>query len=65
MSGKHRRCPGNCGRIVRGFSCHECWTKLPNHLRRPILATTGKSGSRSKREAEAAGAAYLGKRTNR
>lgn len=64
MSNKRRRCPGQCGQsIVKSrFSCADCWDRLPDRLRRPILATMGKPTSRTKTLARAIGAEYLSSR---
>ena len=64
MSTSRRRCPGNCGKAVRKnrFSCADCLTRLPDHLRRPIIATAGKPSSVGKSVAWANGNEFLGKR---
>lgn len=64
MSARRRRCPGHPHRVLHSnvFACSDCWKRLPDHLRRPVLATLGKPGSRGKTEAWNAAAAYLGRR---
>ena len=64
MSSKRRRCPGNCRQTIHKsrVACADCFTKLPDHLRRPILATAGKPNSRTKRVARENGAEYLGRK---
>lgn len=66
MSRRHR-CPGHPNRLLprNRFACTDCWDRLPEHLRRPILATLGKPGSRGKTEAWNTAAAYLGSRNCR
>ncbi|MFF1531472.1 hypothetical protein [Cellulomonas sp. NPDC058312] len=44
------------------FSCADCLTRLPDHLRRPIIATAGKPSSVGKSVAWANGNEFLGKR---
>lgn len=64
MTSRRRMCPGKCRQTIHKsrFACADCFDKLPDHLRRPILATMGKPDSRTKRAARENGAEYLGQR---
>lgn len=64
MSKNRRHCPGICRQTIHKsrFACADCFTKLPDHLSRPILATAGKPDSRSKRVARENGAEFLGRK---